>query len=517
MAFRFNLSDVMISYSRRDKAFVYRLDQALRADGMEIWVDWEDIPPTADWWNEIQAGIEAAHTVVFIITPSSVRSEVCTREIEHAVQQHKRLVPVIYQELTAEDEARLHPAVQGINWVFFRPTDDFQQAYHNLLAALETDLEHKKLHTRLLVRAREWEERGHSGSLLLRGDDLRSAERWLEQSIQGKTPTPTELQVEYIRASRTAAQRQTQRLAGGLVTALLLVIMGVLFALAQSQRANAETSNALVAAQFRSTEEGRANAGLAEAATAQQIAKDSANAAASAQYQVIGAQTQEQLALQNSGNSQTQAYIAQQNALTATVLEGQAHDMAATAQQQQQTADAARDRALSQAQQAQQTAQQGQAAQSTAQQEAGATGTAVAEQARPLQQTVDAAQTAAAGALLTAAAVKATITVTMAAVQTQGAAVAQTVQGAVETANAVGTGAAAQLQTAAARATDARGEFDYRIQQATQDSLKLGTQKAELFTAQAIDMQHFGALYNALTETAEYLATAQCVVSRNCS
>ncbi|RMG79160.1 MAG: toll/interleukin-1 receptor domain-containing protein, partial [Chloroflexi bacterium] len=90
MADIFNRSDVFISYSRRNKEFVQRLDQAFKAEGLEVWVDWEDIPPTADWWKEIQAGIDAAEAFVFIISPDSIRSEVCAQEIEHAIATNKR-------------------------------------------------------------------------------------------------------------------------------------------------------------------------------------------------------------------------------------------------------------------------------------------------------------------------------------------------------------------------------------------------------------------------------------------
>ncbi|MEB3209821.1 MAG: toll/interleukin-1 receptor domain-containing protein, partial [Leptolyngbyaceae bacterium] len=56
------MSDVFISYSRTDKAFVETLHQALKESTYEAWVDWQDIPLTADWWKEIEAGIEAADT-----------------------------------------------------------------------------------------------------------------------------------------------------------------------------------------------------------------------------------------------------------------------------------------------------------------------------------------------------------------------------------------------------------------------------------------------------------------------
>lgn len=47
------MAELFISYSRHDAAFVRRLCDALAARQREVWVDWNDIPPTAAWRNEI--------------------------------------------------------------------------------------------------------------------------------------------------------------------------------------------------------------------------------------------------------------------------------------------------------------------------------------------------------------------------------------------------------------------------------------------------------------------------------
>jgi len=43
------MADVFISYSRKDKDFVRRLDESLKSRGREAWVHWEDIRPTEEW------------------------------------------------------------------------------------------------------------------------------------------------------------------------------------------------------------------------------------------------------------------------------------------------------------------------------------------------------------------------------------------------------------------------------------------------------------------------------------
>src|SRR5512145_1933715 len=133
MADTFNLSDVMISYSRKDKPFVQRLESALRAAGREVWVDWEDIPTGVDFMQEIFAGIEAANTFIFIISPDSVSSHVCLEEVRHAVQHHKRFVPILYREIDKDAKADFHPALSAHNWFYFHEADQFDDVFGRLL------------------------------------------------------------------------------------------------------------------------------------------------------------------------------------------------------------------------------------------------------------------------------------------------------------------------------------------------------------------------------------------------
>ena len=221
--------EVFISYSRKDTDFVRRLDEALKSRGREAWVDWEDIRPTEEWMQAIYAAIDGADTFIFVLTPDSVTSAVCGREIAHAAAHNKRMVPIVARELNTGTAPE---ALAKLNYIFFRESDDFEKATDTLINALDTDLDWVRAHTRLLTRAIEWESKGKNKSFVLRGDDLRTAERWLAEASTNKEPKPTALQTEYIIASRKAATRRQQITLGavtlGFVVAIVLAIVAFL-------------------------------------------------------------------------------------------------------------------------------------------------------------------------------------------------------------------------------------------------------------------------------------------------
>ncbi|NJN59155.1 MAG: CHASE2 domain-containing protein [Leptolyngbyaceae cyanobacterium SL_5_9] len=197
---------VFISYSRKDKEFVQQLYAALKAHERDAWVDWQDILPSEKWWKAIEAGIEGAEAFVFVISPDSVESKVCADEIEHATKHNKRLVPIVRRDTEPE---RVHSALSAHNWLFMRDSDDFEKAIARLIEAVDTDLQYVRAHTRLTVRAVEWESAKRDNSFLLRGKDLADSERWLRKGQQ-KRPAPTPLQVEYITASGNVQHRKLE-------------------------------------------------------------------------------------------------------------------------------------------------------------------------------------------------------------------------------------------------------------------------------------------------------------------
>jgi hypothetical protein len=89
------MTDVFISYSRKDKPFVQKLYETLRAGGREVWIDWGSIPLTSNWRQEIREGIERAGSVIFVMSPDFLASKECRVELDCAVEINKRLVPLV--------------------------------------------------------------------------------------------------------------------------------------------------------------------------------------------------------------------------------------------------------------------------------------------------------------------------------------------------------------------------------------------------------------------------------------
>ena len=220
--------DAFISYRRlpADTAFVDQLQEALAERGKQVWVDRAKIQPAADWSDRIVRGIEAAKAFIFVITPESVISEQCRHELETATQHHKLIIPVVFRDVDRRD---LPDNLSRPNWIFFTSGHDAERALHDVILALEEDLDWRDTHTRLAVRTKEWANSRQDRSFLLRGSDLRSAEEWLGQAATHEETPPTALQTEYILASRKAAAR-TQRtwrtaLSVGLVVSLGLAVL----------------------------------------------------------------------------------------------------------------------------------------------------------------------------------------------------------------------------------------------------------------------------------------------------
>jgi hypothetical protein len=98
---------VFISYSRKDIGFADRLEVALRVRGFEPLIDRTDIYAFEKWWERIEALIRRADTVVFVISPDAVASDIALKEVAEAASLTVRARGV------AQGGRQGHPRVAG--------------------------------------------------------------------------------------------------------------------------------------------------------------------------------------------------------------------------------------------------------------------------------------------------------------------------------------------------------------------------------------------------------------------
>jgi len=201
---------VFISYSRDDLKFADQLNAALNACGFECFIDREGISGGEDWKRRLSNLIRDADTVAFVLSPSSAGSETCAWEVEEAARLGKRILPVNCRPLEGVSPP---PRLRDLNYVFLyedpKVSDSgFGTGLNSLVAALNTDFDWLREHTRYLQRATEWDRGGRPANRLLSGDDIAEAKAWVTRRPKS-APDPTVLHLDFIRASEEEAEARS--------------------------------------------------------------------------------------------------------------------------------------------------------------------------------------------------------------------------------------------------------------------------------------------------------------------
>ncbi|MGB6297166.1 MAG: toll/interleukin-1 receptor domain-containing protein [Rivularia sp. (in: cyanobacteria)] len=222
--------NAFISYGRADsKDFALKLQTSLNKHGFKVWFDFNDIPLGVDFQNQIDDGIEKADNFLFIISPHSINSAYCRKEIELAIKCNKRIIPLLHvdeisretwqqRNLNGTDEdweaykaqgkhtcfVNMHPTISKINWVYFQEgKNDFDKSLADLVNLLGLHKDYVQQHTRFLNKALEWERNQKQTSYLLVGEEKQLAQNWLKIRFCEQQPPciPSDLHCEYITES----------------------------------------------------------------------------------------------------------------------------------------------------------------------------------------------------------------------------------------------------------------------------------------------------------------------------
>ena len=168
--------NVFISYSRKDSLIAQKIANLLK-EKVNIFKDTEDILPAEEWKKRLNNLILSSDTVIFLLSPHSVNSKVCEWEVSTASKYKKRIIPIVIKETKA---STIPPLLSSLNYVFAVTKEQFQSLSEKLYKILNTDIQWIREHTRLMSIAYYWKEKGKLKELLLEGEELFKAKKWLE-------------------------------------------------------------------------------------------------------------------------------------------------------------------------------------------------------------------------------------------------------------------------------------------------------------------------------------------------
>jgi WD40 repeat protein len=211
---------IFISYSRKDLGFAEHLASALNARGFESLIDRTDIYALEDWWERVKALIARSDTVVFVLSPDSVTSDVALKEVAHAASLNKRFAPIVCRHVP---HAAVPDALRRLHFVFFEDPAHFEANADELAEALQTDIGWIRQHTDYGEAARRWSSAGRPGGLLLRSPALEEAEHWIASRPRG-APEPTGDTRAFVAESRRGATRRRNIVTASLACGLLIAI-----------------------------------------------------------------------------------------------------------------------------------------------------------------------------------------------------------------------------------------------------------------------------------------------------
>jgi hypothetical protein len=126
------MARVFLSYSRKDKEFAFDLKNSLEQQGIDVWIDQEDIRAGLKWSTAIQHGLRDSDLMILLISPTSMESTNVEDEWQAYVDEGKSIIPVLCRPTPLKD---IHFQLRRIQYIDF-----CNQPYDQALARLMAEL-----------------------------------------------------------------------------------------------------------------------------------------------------------------------------------------------------------------------------------------------------------------------------------------------------------------------------------------------------------------------------------------
>jgi hypothetical protein len=111
--------EVFVSYSSSDAQTAQRLVAYLEDRGIRCWVAPRDVPPGADFAEQVVRAIDRSRALVVLVSDAANSSPHVRRELERAVGQGCRIVPLQIGTTVSSD--KLSYFFSGVQWLHVGP------------------------------------------------------------------------------------------------------------------------------------------------------------------------------------------------------------------------------------------------------------------------------------------------------------------------------------------------------------------------------------------------------------
>ena len=117
--------DVFLSHSSKDTDIANAVCHALEEKGVRCWIAPRDIPAGQKWAESIVQGISDCSIMILLVSDDSVLSQQVMNELEHAVSQNLKILPVRIEEVELTSEMSYF--LSRTHWMdaFPKPIDEY--------------------------------------------------------------------------------------------------------------------------------------------------------------------------------------------------------------------------------------------------------------------------------------------------------------------------------------------------------------------------------------------------------
>lgn len=115
---------IFVSYAQSDREFATKLATDLRSAGCDIWLDQLSIQPGQRWDVAVESALLDSPDFLLVLSPSAVASTNVMDEVTLALDEKKRVIPVLYRQ------CRIPLRLRRLQYV------DFESSYEDALQRL---------------------------------------------------------------------------------------------------------------------------------------------------------------------------------------------------------------------------------------------------------------------------------------------------------------------------------------------------------------------------------------------